>query len=575
MDLKDSLLVFKAIEFMSYGIDISQFSTDSEFKGYVNKATKKYIARLSSNVEDYIIKVDEQLQQVLSFIHPYIVRHQKTFYLVNPEDDTQELLKDRSENIVVTYDMFIHTMQQLYKQNISSFQGVSRTLLDPELKERLDNLEKSIDKTKAPNNAFTQALSKDKIKSNFNILTAVAYQNAPSIKEQMIKTFNSKWTSFGINSLKDFEIVDDRIYIPITEADQYRLKEYFIEHNMTEDPQLSSVKYIVVSKNLYDYYFCSTGSEFQSCFSLSSSHSGWYGMLPFGTFQGHYMVYATKDEPAKMSLLNCNKKWDIPHMFFRCWGWLDAHNRLLLDKVYTSRRTMFHAIRDTILNKYMVVNCSDSYTDVAQGKEMISFFIEHNLKFYPDSIKFSEQGFKFRLDAGEKSFRGRYSLPYVNGLLSELKKIVQVSETFNPEKDMLITLEGCLINPKKCPITGIDIDETESQSHYAKYLNNPIQGRMAVVTYCDGFFKLDSKNCQDFETQASLKCFSRRRDGSGYDNDVVIFDPEFSDLFCPLKTFKERLKGGIELSGYDLILLRVVDKDKVNYIKYKKSGVSA
>lgn len=576
MEQKEILITLKAIEFMSYGIDISKFTTVDEFKGYVNSNTKQYISRLSPTVTDFIWELDSRVKSFLGLYASFVVRHEKSFSNLERDDDEDSLLTDKPVNIVVTYDMLIKTMQQLYKQGVCRYTDVDDDLLDPTLQERLNNIDAEFNRKVTPDNEMTRALSKDAIKKNFEILTAVAYQKCPAVKDKMLDAFNVKRNSFDIKGLEDFPIVDERLYIPLNEADIYRIKKHMKNHGSTYMSLFDDMKYIVISKNLYDYYFCSYGSEFQSCYSLTSSHLGWYGMLPMGTIEGHYMIYGTKDKPNKTAILGDNHKWATPYMFFRCWGWTAQDGTLLLDKGYTNSNSFYQAVKDVVLSKYMSVDV-DRLTQLKNSDEFKDLFKTYHLKFYPDSIK--TETFKFKLHCGDREFKGD-SLPYYDGICDGpvsrvLTSITSVKDSFNPYKDISI-INGVLINPKVCPITKLLIDDSETQSKYAKYLNNPVEGNFMVVTYCDGGYKYDAVNTNKNVTSGIF--MTCRASSSAHNSEGISFANWFSnpkDYNISLKTFKERLKGGINRSEFDLILLRVIEDDKVTYIKYKKQGVKA
>lgn len=576
MEQKEVLVTLKAIEFMSYGIDISRFTTVDEFKGYVNSNTKQYISRLSPTVTDFIWELEEDVQKFLSLYSPFVVRHEKSFTnLTRDDEDNVELLGEKPVNIVVTWDILLATIQQLYKQGICQYNSVEQTLLDPELLSRLEKIDKEFDRTIPPDNEMVKALSKDSIKKNFEILTSVAYQNCPEIRDKMLDAFNVKRKSFDIKGLEKFPVIDERIYIALSEADIYRIKEKLKQQGYRYPDTYKDMKYIVVSKNLYDYYFCSYGSEFQSCYSLTSAHLGWYGMLPMGIVEGHYIIYGTKDKPNKTAILGDNHKWATPHMYFRCWGWTAQDSSLLVDKAYTNQPEVYKVIQEVVLSKFMKVNV-DRFTTLKNSDEFVELFSKYKLKFYPDSV--CTETFKFKLSGGDRAFKGKL-YPNYDGCSDKpvsqvLALIESVKDSFNPHKPIAI-VNGVLVNPKVCPVTKLVIDESESQSKYAKYLNNPIKGHFAVVTYCDGAFKCDVKNFEGSSYDGTIQIVKGHGCVNGNTIQIGSMFQNTNNYRVSLKTFKEKLKGGIQTSSLSLILLRVIEDDKVTYIKYKQQGVNA
>lgn len=574
--MREVLITLKAIEYMSYGIDITKFTSPDDFKGYVNSETKKYISRQSSTVVDFIWELDTESKNFLKLYADFVIRHGKNFYNNNRGDEPEgmTILGDKEPNIKLTKPILLQTMQTLYKMRVCTYSGVDETLLDPDILARMEKIDAEFNRYVVPTDKIVQQLSKEKTAKNFGVITSVAYSNATDIKNLMLTTYKDvKHDRFNIKSLKDFPVIDERIYIPLSEADWFRMKQYYKHQDWNWELRNEEMKYIVVSKNLYDYYFCSYGSEFQSCYSLTSDHAGWYGMLPFGTFDSHYIIYGTKAEATKCNITGDNCKWDIPFMFFRCWGWADTHNQLLLDKGYTNRERLFRAVKDVVLSKFMEIDRSKK-TMLLESEKMKEFFDKHRLRFYPDSIRRDE--FSFVHSNGTREFIGCNGFPFEKGghLYNQLQSIKEVKDTFNPEK-LSKVVDGVLLNPKTCPITMMLIDESEKQSKYAKYCNNPVTRGMAVVTWCDGYYKLTTATK---EVQASRGCEISIRDinnESYFDGTTLSLSRRFSGScgrLITLKSLKEKLKGHVDKTGLDLILLKVVEDEKVSYIKYKPTG---
>lgn len=573
--MREVLITLKAIEYMSYGIDITKFTSPDDFKGYVNSETKKYISRQSSNVVDFIWELDTECKNFLKLYADFVIRHGKTFHNFNRGEDPEgeNLLGDKEPNIKLKKPVLIHTMQALYKMKICSYEDIDETLLDPDILERIEKIEAEFDRHTLPTDKIVQQLTIEKTAKNFGVITAVAYRTDDDIKDKLLKTYNTKLDKFNVRSLEGFTVIDNRVYIPLSEADWFRMKQYYKHNDWTWDNSNNSMKYVVVSKNIYDYYFCSYGSEFQSCYSLTSDHSGWYGMIPFGTFDSHYIIYGTKAEAVKCAITGDNNKWDIPHMFFRAWGWTTANGELLLDKVYSNREKFVKALKDVVLSKFMSVDVTKK-TELLESKEMLTFFEKYRLMFYPDSIR--RESFTFVYANGSREFIGSKRFPSDLGsnLHKQLQTIKEVKDTFNPDKKVAI-VNGVLVNPKVCPITKMIIDESEAQSKYAKYCNNPVQRGMAVITWCDGYFKLTTTTQEEAGRGSDLRIVDALT-GSYFDGSSLQIGRYFSQggMGRPitLKSFKEKIKGQVDKTGLDLVLLRVIEDDKVTYIKYKPTG---
>lgn len=582
MNIQESMIVLKAIEFMSYGIDISKFKVVEDYKQYVNNKNE-IITRLSPTVKDFVWELDEGVKKILDTYENIVVRKGKTFYQINPEEDEEGYLEGLSTNIKVTEQMVWDTMKILYKTGVCSFSDIDPLKLDDELLKRLEEMDKAFNRLSIPNTDMVKKLTKEATKRNFGILTSLTYKDYPEVRDRMLDAYDKVYTHFDLNKLKDFPVVDNRLYIQLSLSDWHRIKEYYRARGWAWDSYNESMKYVVVSKNLYDYYFCSQGSEFQSCYSLTSNYRGWCGMHPFGTFDSHYIIYGSKEDVTKYATLNDNNKWQIPYMFFRHWGWTSTEGDLLVDKCYTGNNTravrFAEAVRKTVMADYMIVDYSGERRDTKEGKAMQEFFNRYEIGFYPDSV-YVGADFRFSVSNGNRHDTGCKivfnNMPERSLATVYLQNITNVSDTFNPKKDFAI-VQGKLINPKICPVTKLLIDETESVSKYAKYLNNPIEGEMLVATYCDGYFKLDAATREGLA--GSFGC-RMENDTSTYGGSGIVFRKNFNGEYAgcdavPLKTFKEKIKELIDKSAYDLVLLRVIEDDKVNFIKYKKKGVKA
>ena len=126
---------------------------------------------------------------------------------------------------------------------------------------------------------------------------------------------------------------------------------------------------------------------------------------------------------------------------------------------------------------------------------------------------------------------------------------------------------------KTCPITQLPIDDAQEKSFYAKFYKEPLED-LTVVTFCDGCFKLTetsktSKDCQDLNgfyiySEQSSNNFSEMRAQD------IILTKAFSFGITSLPVFKEKIKQLINKSALNNILLKVVDDNSVQYIKYRK-----
>lgn len=557
MKLNDMLTTFKAVEFMFYGLDISQFDYD-KLKGYYNKRDKTYISRLSPNVEDFVIELDDECKDFLNLYNNFVVRREKTYECVEADE------KPKEPDLTLNKELMIKTMQTLYKLKIVSYDGVEPELLDPELRDRLAKIDREFVRNAPQSCDMIDKLKLSATKKYFEIMTAVSYANDKAVLREMLAAYDKVYTSFDIEGFKDYQIYDNRLYIPLSEADMYRLKSAMGDEWKST---YNDLKYIVISKNLYDYYYCSYGSEFQSCYSVTSDYLGWYGMFPFGTFKDHYIIYATKDHAQKTSMDASGSKWVSPYMFWRCWGWVGESGKLLVDKTYPHDSRLFASMQQLLLDLGM----SLSNEDLRQGKKMRKWFKEHPLKMYSDSIKFDTDKLYFRRGSGSGGVSG--AMPYfkqtlnISNLKSVLNKIKEVSTSFIPSESFKI-IDGKLFNPKRCPMTNLFIDVNDKESFYAKFLIAPVKS-FACVTYIDGCVKVDTYTDDD----DSIRRFINIGGISSIKDSILGTCFNSPCYYTPLKNTKDFLKGNVNKLPFDIILLRVVENDKVTYIKYKKDGV--
>ena len=539
MELNDVLLTLKAIELMTVeGGERIITDKDSIKNGYINKAGK-IIGRCTENVPNFVTAIDDKVKEFAGLYTSGLVREGKT-YKSAPDDEP---------NIRVDWDMFLSTMRHLYKLGVTKYQGVDELLLDPELEQRLSKIDAEFDRYPTPPLTFDN-IGIDKVKQNFNILTAINYSHLPELLKKLVSAYSTSLTEFP--TFEGVKVYDNRIYIAVNESDRYTLKKHGVY-------DVDDIKYIVVSKNLYDYYFCSYGSSFQSCFSLNSSHRGYFGMIPFGLSPSHFIIYATTEEPQKYTIMSSNK-WYIPKMFFRAWGWLCEDNKIHVDRIYDGRGNNSDGWLE-VLTK-LGFSFEDGY--IKDWGDMLRVYFEYGCKTYLDST--STNCNMFRRMGGQRSFVGRenpkFSLePYNYSCCKDiLSDISDCSETFDPLLPWVIE-DSVLFNYKICPITGLRMETTETVGKYAKFFTKPVDKPLMVLTYIDGRFCLTDGE----PPRTDHIC---RDAASGLGSDYIQLGKRFSSIPKPLTVFKERLKQLAKLDNV-MFLLRLVEDDKVTFIKYR------
>lgn len=157
-------------------------------------------------------------------------------------------------------------------------------------------------------------------------------------------------------------------------------------------------------------------------------------------------------------------------------------------------------------------------------------------------------------------------------IISACRNITEVSPTFHLT-DKPYVKNGVLCIMKTCPITQLPIDDVQERSFYSKFYKEPLED-LTVVTFCDGCFKLTetsktSKGCQDLNgfyiyAEQNSNNFSELRPQD------IILARAFSFGITSLPVFKEKIKQLLNKSTINNILLKVVDDNSVQYIKYRK-----
>ena len=88
MQSNDLMRLFKAIEFLYNGIDISTL-TEKDFKKFCN--TDKLEDTCTGN---FIIAFDANSKKLLEFFNPYILREENTFYSISKDYIKEKGLKE-------------------------------------------------------------------------------------------------------------------------------------------------------------------------------------------------------------------------------------------------------------------------------------------------------------------------------------------------------------------------------------------------------------------------------------------------------------------------------------------------
>lgn len=527
----------KAVELLKLGKDISQLDS---------------LDNTPLLTEGFTFKVSDSIKEHLESLN-YFKRDGTEFMMMNGADSCDlELTDEQAETIIeILDDKFCLSNGNLSVKTVNK-------LLSQQAER---DLGQDID---CP---MMKSLATDKVKPYFNVLTALAYYNYPDLIEKMVTAFDKKYNSFGIAGLEKCKIVDNRIYIPIEDYDKKLMRDDF------GDDILDDVKYFVISKNLYDYYYCSWGSNIQSCFSLNSSYGGWYGMIPMGITDTHFICYVTNGKSVDASMMN-GKKFPCPQMYCRAWGWIEKDtNKLLIDRSFCKdcreHTTFLRSFEDKFLKSIDSFVIDRELHKTLKPAQYKKIFKEYDLHFYPDSIT-SMTTWQFRRRDGICTFRGDHTYAWKDkgNLYSTLQCFSGFVDNFDPLKPWGKDSKNVLINYKLCPKTGLIIDISESEHQLSKYFNTSVDSSL-VLSYMDGRVNVSAATCP-------------------YSSEGFIVEPDSSDIgsfkarvfrqvstcdIVNIETLKQILKENIEASPYKVILLRVVENDTVKILKFKKKGI--
>lgn len=561
-------LIHKACDFMFHGIDISSLTTYEEFKQFYSKASKKLIAVNNDNVDDFTMELPEDVQEIFGVPDKYFLRHGLEFITGDAESIKEEYGIDVVADTVLTKDVLVGVLQLLYKNSVSSFDGIDKLLLDPEFKTKMETIDATFDYKNPQHCQLMDDIANSKIERPFNVMCAIAEFDNELIADLM-QYFKTPLQSIGIPSLSDFKVIDNRVYIPLSEADQYRYQQALKSSGRTLDDVDNSLKYIVISKNPYDYFYCSYGSEFQSCFALNSPHAGFYGMFQFATSPSSFIIYGSNGKSASTAIIN-GEKFKQPYMLWRTWGWLLQNGMVGIDKVYTSREHIFNWCKDFLTSKFGFVVDSGTYT-VKNSADLKRRFDKYEMRFYPDSIRYFNScstSVKFCRGSGVRDFTGNMPqwLNNYQSYLTKAQQVSRVSDTFDATKTFAV-IDGVLMNPKVCPITHRYIDESQEVHPYAKYFKQPVNNFLVLTydngnirgednTYSDDVFRIDGYNPEI--TDSGNRLLLPKSTGSTGKKQI------------PLAKIKEFLKRRISASAVDAVLLRVIEYDRMQVIKYMK-----
>lgn len=564
----EMMRAFKAIEFLYYGVDISS----------LNKEDYKKIVKDSKLITDtsktsFIIQVDDKLKIFLNLFNNYIYRRDSSYSQINDEYLNEQNLK---VDTTIVFDTFISVIRTLKELGIDTYSDLDEDILDLSIQEKMDKIDKEFDYSKSLECPLKNELTIEKTDSEIKTLLALAdYKDGLG---QKIYDYYKEEHNFILNNFKDFEIFNNRIIIPFSVADIYKLKKFYKSKHLDIPEKILKAKAIVISKNPLDYFYASYGNDFQSCFSLNSDYNAFYGFVPYSTTEESFIVYATTGDVMKTSIINGNK-FHNPQMIWRAWGWADEDCSLLIDKKYrgNSTDTFIEFCCEFLRDKFNVI--CDSRTDRTErnlynkGKALYNIWSKYKFKFYADSLLKKSRMVSFYYSAGNGGVEEGYVPDWRKSFykFSDYAKTVCEVKNIDLSKKSIV-VDGILFTEKTCPITSLPIPCEEEKHTYSKYFSEPIK-KIACITYINGSVFCDY--CSEMCSTDRLCISDSKNMDRRFVENTLFVAPYISralQYFISLKTLKEIIKSVIKDTPYGAILLRVIENDKVTIQVFKNKG---
>lgn len=559
--IKSFSVVVAAAEAMIKGADISHY-TRSDLSRYFDDVSGTYN-----------VLVDDAVKDMFKLSSHQVYREGKAVY-AHKEDK-----EDFTADLTLDMNRVKEIMQALWEIGIESFIDFK----EEDFIVGYEELMKAMDKNFDFNLEMKEELSRAKTDEALRIFLALF--DYPNNYSKILYDDSKTDKVFHLNKAKDFEIIDNRMYIPIKPSIFKKIEKRLYSQGFSVPSNFRNIKAFVVSKNVYDYFWASYGNEFQSCFALNSDYGYLYGYLPFAAADESFICYATTGDVNKIPIIS-GKQFKCPNMMFRCWGYADDEGHLLVDKKYLVHSTINDAFVEAFLD--VLKPYVDLLNDKGQnqtrnlynnGEGIEKVFNDVCGSLYADSLRFGESGnveFKY---ANGSCVVGKVKMPWADThkkFTDYASTVTSVSPSLSLEKKCAV-INGVLMNPKTCPVTGFDIPDEEVKSPYAKFFTTDCT-RSAMITYINGQVFLDelTSNVAFVQTNQFVikKRYSWNNDRRGfYCGTVYIYPynavPDSSNKSITLNTLKEMLRGAINSMNLDGLLLRYFEGNEVKYQFYK------
>lgn len=559
--IKTFAFVVGAAELLSKGVDISIL----DHKRFVDREE-------FSGDNEYRVKIDAPTKEMFKLDSDKVIR---TGTIVKTVED-----KNFEPNLSLSVDKVKQIMQVLWEANIEYFSDFN----ERDFVEGYDKIIEKFDRDFNRELEMQSKLSRDNTDSALKIFLALFnYQNGYSKKLYDDSKIDKDIESLVCLKEKDVKVVDNRLYIYIKPSDFKKIEREMLANGVTPTPDMRKIKAFVISKNVYDYFWASYGNKFQSCFSLNSEYGYLYGYVPFAMAEESFICYATTGSVNKIPIIS-GKQFPCPNMLWRCWGYPSENKELLIDKRYPNsgydNEVFIDACINVLKSKIELINDNNRGIDrtlLNKGKNIAKIQEDLNGYFYADSLRIkddkSETFFRF---AGGTCGTGNFKAPWQQThkrFITYASTITGISDTLTLDKPCKV-INGVLLNPKVCPTTGFFIDESESKSPYAKFYTKDCK-ESCVLTYINGcvFCDLCTKDCVSsaFFHIIPNPARSYSRDFAGGKLYIYGYNSGSAEDFkgISLKSLKEHIKGHIDTTGLDGILLRYFEGSEIKYQFYK------
>ena len=331
-------------------------------------------------------------------------------------------------------------------------------------------------------------------------------------------------------------------------------------------------QFTVLSKNPYDYIWCSTGNGYQSCFSLESGYWGIQALPLLATQSWHFMAYTTSGMLEEFGLFG--HKFPVPNIKCRCWVYR-TENGYMMDKMYGKSGWDSSNMEDTMFllgfnkdsNGYKRSNLDEEgwneydvdyiKIDKKDGDcELNEVYRKYNT--YCDSINPNTEGYLYDVGIHEFTRRG-----YRHNSVSPKESVDCLAFNrgleWNPSRQ-LSACNGTIGYFKTCPKTKMPIDDTETEHWAAKYLDKPVKSLIIVTV--DNTPSMINTLRYLVSDESVLPLSESENEGWFGEKYGNFSDKKVNNL----DRFKELLRNTQEENPqYDCILLRIIDKNRVTF----------